>query len=123
MITRPPASLALCEKSRPAATGGRRTSRPLRPWARSRLTRIDADLTKATSRTTSYCWRSISPSSSPLYGSPKTSVALPTDSKKSLVPATSSFDPARDASLRSVSLTRLARASGRGRASAWSNHR
>ena len=29
-------------------------------------TNIDAELTKATSRTTSYCWRSISPSSKPV---------------------------------------------------------
>src|SRR5690606_4927619 len=86
-----------------------------------RRTSIDTDDTNATSRTTSYCSRSTSPSSRPVYGSPNTSVADPTLSRVSEVPPTSSLEPAREASKRFASVTSALRASGRGRASPCSS--
>lgn len=121
-MTLPPASRARWDRSRPPAKGGTVGSKPRKPRRRSLRTNIDTGDTKATSRTTSYCSRSNSPGSSPEYGSPKASVADPTESSRSSSPVTRTFDPETDASLRMVSVTSDDKASGRGWVSPWTNH-
>ena len=120
--TRAPRRRARLQKSMAAAVGAIVGSIPRRPRYRSRRISMETPATEETSRMTSYCCWSTSSSSRPVYGAQKTSVAYPTEMRRSGREASRILEPATDAPTRSVSWTRFSRACGRGRARSRNAH-